>query len=117
MGISRSPRLLPAETVEDLSMDQLLVVLIIALVTGAFSFTGIWIGARLTRGNEDRKWRRDHILEAYSELIHAVEVVISEAGLAYGEACGTESHTKRREVVLESCRDASHEHSRNSAST
>src|ERR1700730_12843286 len=46
-----------------ISMDQLLVVLITALVTAAFSFTGLWIGARLTRRNEARKWRRDRVLE------------------------------------------------------
>jgi hypothetical protein len=57
------------------SVNQLLVVLITALVTGAVSISGIWLGGRLTRENEDRKWRRDRALEAYSELLGAVDIV------------------------------------------
>jgi hypothetical protein len=88
-----------------ISLNQLLLVLITALVTGAFSFTGLWIGARLTRGNEDRKWRRDQALEAYSEFLSAAEMAISEAGMAYGAHCGTEDHTKHCEAVMDKVAD------------
>lgn len=57
-------------------MNQPTVVLITALVTGVVSMSGIWLGSRLTRENEDRKWRRDKALDAYSELLQAVEIVI-----------------------------------------
>jgi hypothetical protein len=79
-------------------MSQLLVALITALGTGA----SIWFGSYLTRGNEDRKWRRDRCLEAYSEVLRAVESVRFEADATYfGADCGTEEHAKQHEIVLE----------------
>ena len=50
-------------------MNQLLLVLITALVTGVVSISGIWFGSRLTRVAEDRKWRRDRVVEAYAEFL------------------------------------------------
>jgi hypothetical protein len=83
-------------------MNQLLLVLITALVTGAVSVSGIWLGSYLTRGNEDRKWRRDRCLEAYSELLRAAESVRFEADAAYfGADCGTQEHAKQHGIVLE----------------
>jgi hypothetical protein len=80
-------------------MSQLLLVLITALVTGVPS---IWFGSYLTRGNEDRKWRRDRCLEAYSEVLRAVDSVRFEADATYfGADCGTEEHAKQHEIVLE----------------
>lgn len=83
-------------------MNQLLVVLITALVTGVVSVSGIWFGSYLTRGNEDRTWRRDRCLEAYSELLRTVEMVRFEADAAYsGADCGTQEHAKQHGIVLE----------------
>jgi hypothetical protein len=85
-------------------MNQLLLVLITALVTAGFSFTGLWIGARLTRGNEDRKWRRDHAIESYFEFIEAVETAQHESDRIYISTeyeCGTEDHAKQAAVVLD----------------
>jgi transposase len=56
--------------------------------------------SQLTRENEDRKWRRDRALEAYSEVIKAVEGVRNAADIAYFiEECGTEEHRKQIRVV------------------
>jgi hypothetical protein len=83
-------------------MDQLLVVLITALVTGVVSVSGIWFGSYLTRGNEDRKWRRDRCLQAYSEVLEAVYMVGFEADRVYfGGDCGTQEHGKQTAIVLE----------------
>jgi hypothetical protein len=83
-------------------MNQLTVVLVTALVTGVVSVSGIWLGSHLTRENEDRKWRRDHALEAYSEVIKAVEAVRNAADISYFvEACETEKHGKQIGVVAD----------------
>jgi hypothetical protein len=83
-------------------VNQILLVLITALVTGVVSITGIWFGSRLTRKSEDRKWRRDHALEAYTELIAAIDIVIFECDRIYvGVKCGTTEHNEQAELVLE----------------
>jgi hypothetical protein len=82
-------------------MNQLAVVLITALGTGSISMSAIWIGGRLTRANEDRKWRRDHALEAYSEFIRLVDATTREANNAYLLECGTEEHAKQGVKVVE----------------
>jgi hypothetical protein len=82
-------------------MNQLVIVLITALVTGVVSMSGIWVGSRLTRENEDRKWRRDHALEAYSEFIRLVNAIVAEAGNVYITETGTVESVKHREKVLE----------------
>jgi hypothetical protein len=82
-------------------MNQILLVLITAVVTGAVSISGIWLGSRLTRQNESQKWRRDRCLEAYSELVRVVELVRHESDICYlAKECGTEEHTKQAEIVF-----------------
>jgi hypothetical protein len=80
-------------------MNQLLLVLITALVTGGISISGIWFGSRLTHGNEYRKWRRDHALEAYSTFLRAVDALVSQSAAAWYGECGTEEHAKQRGAV------------------
>jgi hypothetical protein len=82
-------------------MNQLTVVLITALVTGVVSVSGIWFGSYLTRGNEDRKWRRDQALEAYSEFIRLVNAITVEAGNVYVIECGTEEFLRHQVVLFE----------------
>ncbi len=83
-------------------MNQLTVVLITALVTGIVSISGVWFGSYLTRENETEKWRRDHALEAYTELIKAVEIVKFESDRIYiAKDCGTKEHNEQAEVVLD----------------
>ena len=82
-------------------MNQISLVLITAVVTGAVSISGIWLGSRLTRQNESQKWRRDRCLEAYSELVRVVELVRHESDICYlAKECGTEEHTKQAEIVF-----------------
>jgi hypothetical protein len=81
-----------------------LVVLITAAVTsvltGAVSISGIWLGSRLTRQNEDRKWRRESALQAYSELLGAVDKVRFESDHLYHTECGIE-RLKQADLVLD----------------
>lgn len=82
-------------------MNQFLLVLVTALVTGVVSFTGIWFGSNLTRGNEDLKWRREHALEAYSNYIRLIDTIIHEASKAYRAECGTEELRKSADILVE----------------
>jgi hypothetical protein len=82
-------------------MNQFLVILITALLSGAVSVAGIWITNYLTRTSETEKWRRDHALEAYTELVKAVEGVLFEADRIYLMECGTEEHVKQAGIVLD----------------
>jgi len=82
-------------------MNQLLLVLITALVTSVVSISGIWFGSRLTRVAEDRKWRRDRVVEAYAEFLSAVDVAIAVAGNAYGARYGSDEHAEQCRLVLE----------------
>jgi hypothetical protein len=85
--------------------DSPIFIMVLSLIAVCGTLGGVWLGSRLTQRNEDRKWRRDRILEAYSEFLGAVDRVISEAGLAYGTPCGTEEHQRRREAVLDKVAD------------
>jgi hypothetical protein len=79
-------------------MDQLPVVLTTAFVT----IFCVWLGSYLTRGNEARKWRRERCLDAYSEVLGAIDMVRHEADAAYFDAdCGTPQHIKQHEIVFE----------------
>jgi hypothetical protein len=82
-------------------MNQLIVVLITALVTGAISISSLWLGSRLTRTNEDRKWRRDHALEAYSEFGHLVNAISLKAKDAYMAECESEQYSKHGKTIVE----------------
>jgi hypothetical protein len=82
-------------------LNQLIVVLITAVVTGIVSISGIWFGSYLTRGTDTEKWRRDHALETYYQMVEAVQVVLTESDRIYITAeCGTDNHVKQGEVVL-----------------
>jgi hypothetical protein len=90
-------------------MNPLKVALITALVTGTIaivsSISGIWLGSRLTRANDDRKWRRESALEAYSDVLKASETVHFVAIAAYIADCNSEKYAKHvlliRDAVAE----------------
>jgi hypothetical protein len=48
---------------------------------------GIWLGSRLSRSKEDRQWRRDRCLEAYTDVLLGCEIVTTEATKLYLELC------------------------------
>ena len=57
--------------------------LLVAILSVLGTLVVTWFGGRLTRENENRAWRRDHALEAYSDLIRLVEALRWEASAAY----------------------------------
>ena len=46
---------------------------------------GTWLGNYLARAKEERQWRRDRSLEAYTDVMRASDIVITEAGRLYLE--------------------------------
>jgi hypothetical protein len=51
------------------------------------TLAGIWLGSILTRSKEDRQWRRDRCLEAYTDVMRGCEVITNEATKLYLELC------------------------------
>jgi hypothetical protein len=73
---------------------------------------GVVIGAGVTTATtyllalrkettEERNWRRERVLEAYSQFLAAVDVAISATTIAYGTACGTEEHSRERKTAYD----------------
>jgi hypothetical protein len=62
---------------------------------------GVWLGSYLERDSDALKWRREHALQAYSQLVQAVDVVRFEADRIYVGPCYTEEHIKQARVVLD----------------
>ena len=80
-------------------MNQLIVILVTALVTGVVSVSSLWLGIHLTRKNEDRKWRRDRALEAYADILKASAAVQFESTAAYFAECNTEEQMNHVRLV------------------
>lgn len=81
-------------------------------IPAIIGLTGVLIGAGISTGvnyllairkeaAEDRNWRRDRALEAYSEIMRLVEAIRVAAGLTYAADCGTERHLKYAEMMSE----------------
>jgi hypothetical protein len=68
------------------------------IMLGVGPLIGIWLGSRLTRFKEDRQWRRDRCLEAYTDVIRACEIVAAEASRLYLELS---DHTTQLQVLYE----------------
>jgi hypothetical protein len=50
-------------------MDPALVPIIQGLITVAGTLGGTWLGIQLSKGKEERQWRRDRCLDAYAEVL------------------------------------------------
>ncbi len=53
--------------------------ILLALLAVAGTLGGVWLGRYLERDNEALKWRREHALEAYTQVLRACAVVMDEA--------------------------------------
>jgi hypothetical protein len=62
---------------------------------------GVWLGRYLERRNEAMKWRRDRLLDAYSEFLRAVDIATAASAKAFEVACETPEHEKQREIAFE----------------
>jgi uncharacterized membrane protein len=50
-------------------MDATLVPIIQGVITVAGTLGGAWLGVQLSKGKEDRQWRRDRCLDTYAEVL------------------------------------------------
>jgi hypothetical protein len=50
-------------------MDPTLVPIIQGLITVSGTLGGTWLGIQLSKGKEERQWRRDRCLDAYAEVL------------------------------------------------
>jgi hypothetical protein len=50
-------------------MDATLTSIIQGLITVAGTLGGTWFGIQLSKGKEERQWRRDPCLNAYAEVL------------------------------------------------
>jgi hypothetical protein len=63
--------------------DSPIFIIALALIAVCGTLGGVWLGSRLTRRNEDRKWRRDHALQSYTDFLQACSVVMEESAKIY----------------------------------
>jgi hypothetical protein len=82
--------------------------LLVAIITLLGALAGVWLGSHLTRENENRTWRRDRALEAYSDFIRLVDVITAEARWAYLSECGTDEQRRHRDIVVEKLSEMYH---------
>jgi hypothetical protein len=50
-------------------MDPTLVPIIQGLITVAGTLGGTWLGIQLSKGKEERQWRRDRCIDVYAEVL------------------------------------------------
>ena len=62
---------------------------------------GGWLAWWLRQNTEERQWRRQHCLDAYSDVLSACELLSFEADREYGRERGTPDHVQGMEAVLE----------------
>jgi membrane protein YqaA with SNARE-associated domain len=77
--------------------SEMTLVLPLLTIVGSLvgGFGGVWLGRYLERGNETIKWRRDRLLDAYSEFLRAVDMAV-EASWAVSQLNAIPWHTMTR---------------------
>ena len=68
---------------EESVKDSPVMMIFLALLAVAGTLGGVWLGRYLERDNEALKWRREHALEAFTEVLRACAVVMDEADNIY----------------------------------
>lgn len=77
-----------------------IIAIILSLVAVGGTLIGTWLGRLLERSNEDRKWRRERCLEAYTEVFNSCQNLVFESDKAYRIECGSLEHHKQVEVMI-----------------
>lgn len=71
------------------------------VVVGAGISTGVtYLLAMRKEAAEIRNWRRDHCLEAYTDVLKTCATIHSEAAAAYISECHTEEHAKHARLIF-----------------
>jgi hypothetical protein len=80
-------------------MSPEMTVLLPLLTTLIGALGGVWLGRYLEQGNETIKWRRDRLLDAYSEFLRAADVAVAASWEAFRTECETEEHKKQTRIA------------------
>ena len=80
--------------------DLPVMMILLALLAAAGTLAGVWLGRYLERSNEALKWRREHVLEAYTEFLRACAVVMDEADNIYHMELSVE-HVAQGKLLFE----------------
>jgi|SRR5208337_4831090 len=81
-------------------MDVAIIGLVGVLVGVAITTVTNYLLAVRNEAAEERNWRRDRSLEAYTDVLRACNS-LTEADALYGAECNTEEHVKQCRIVLE----------------
>jgi hypothetical protein len=86
-----------------MNSPEMAVMLPVLTIAGSLigAFGGVWLGRYLERRNEAMKWRRDRLLDAYSEFLRAVNIATVASAKAFEIPCETPEHEKQRETAFE----------------
>lgn len=85
-----------------------IIAIILSLIAVGGTLIGTWLGRLLERSNEDRKWRRERCLEAYTEVFNSCENLVFESNNAYRIECGSLEHNKQVEVIIKKLLELTH---------
>jgi hypothetical protein len=83
-----------------LAMTQSTLTAVMGLIGVAGTLGGVWLGRYLERGNEAVKWRREHCLNAYTDLLRACDVILFEATEACQMMAPTDDALAQNDLVL-----------------
>lgn len=64
---------------------------------------GAWLGVQLSRDKEERQWRRDRSLDAYTDLLRASEIVREAASKLYSARFDDNSLGSQLRILQERC--------------
>jgi membrane protein YqaA with SNARE-associated domain len=82
--------------------SEMTLVLPLLTIVGSLvgGFGGVWLGRYLERGNETIKWRRDRLLDAYSEFLRAVDMAVEASWAAFATECDTMAHDDQKRIAF-----------------
>jgi hypothetical protein len=73
---------------------------LLTIVGSLIALGGVWLGRHLERRNETMKWRRDRLLDAFSEFVRAMDLAVEAGKTAYWIECGTKDHEEQKRIAL-----------------
>lgn len=86
---------------ENRRVDPAVLALLVALIAGGFALGGTWLGTRLAGTSEDRRWLRQHRLDAYDEVLEACDAVSIQADVVHTTEPGTQAAVDAQQILLD----------------
>jgi hypothetical protein len=64
-------------------MAPIIAPIIQTIISVAAALFGIWLGTRLSRSKDERQWRRDRCLEAYTDILRTCSIMLDQGMTDY----------------------------------